>query len=287
MDRTSSKWGKLEDLSRSEVEIEKAEVGTGCGLKPVAQPVNSGRDAKGESMFEWLFTIEGWVSLATLTVLEIVLGIDNLVFLSIASRKLPADRRPIAQKLGLAGALVLRIIMLAMLAWLIRLTEPVLAIGDLVFSWRDIILICGGLFLLYKGTLEIHSELEGGDEARRETAAASFLGVIALIMVIDFVFALDSIITAVGMTSFLPIMIGANVIAILVMMLAANPIGRFIDRHPTVKMLALAFILLVGVALIGDGFGMHIPRAYIYFAIAFSLAVETLNIVAKSRRQRK
>jgi len=237
-------------------------------------------------MFDWLFTFEGWLSLATLTVLEIVLGIDNLVFLTIASGRLPAARRPLAQRIGLTGALVLRIVMLATLVWLIRLTEPVLTVGGLAFSWRDIILILGGLFLLYKGTREIHSEVEGGDDAPGETAAASFIGVIAIIMVIDFIFALDSIITAVGMTTFLPVMIAANVIAILVMMLAAQPISGFIDRHPTVKMLALAFILLVGVALIGDGFGMHIPRAYIYLAIAFSLGVEALNIIAKGRRRR-
>jgi predicted tellurium resistance membrane protein TerC len=236
-------------------------------------------------MFDWLFTIEGWLSLATLTVLEIVLGIDNLVFLTIASQRLPPERRLLAQRIGLTGALVLRIFMLATLVWLIRLTDPVLTIGDLALSWRDIILIVGGLFLLYKGTREIHSEVEGNGETARETAAASFIGVIAIIMVIDFVFALDSIITAVGMTTILPVMIAANVIAILVMMLAAKPIGGFIARHPTVKMLALAFILLVGIALIADGFGMHIPRAYIYFAIAFSLGVETLNIIVKSRRQ--
>jgi predicted tellurium resistance membrane protein TerC len=238
-------------------------------------------------MFDWLFTIEGWVSLATLTILEIVLGIDNLVFLSIASQRLPPSQRPIAQKIGLGGALVLRIAMLAMLVWLTRLTQPVLTIGEMAFSWRDIILIFGGLFLLYKGTVEIHQEMEGGDESLRNAYSASFVGVIAIIMVIDFIFALDSIITAVGMTTFLPVMVAANVAAILVMMLAANPISAFIDRHPTVKMLALAFILLVGVALVGDGFGMHIPRAYIYFAIAFSLGVETLNIIAKARRRRR
>jgi predicted tellurium resistance membrane protein TerC len=237
-------------------------------------------------MFDWLLTIEGWLSLATLTVLEIVLGIDNLIFLTIASQRLPADRRLFAQRIGLTGALVLRVLMLATLVWLIRLTQPVLTIGDLALSWRDIILILGGVFLLYKGTREIHSEVEGDKKAEPDAPAAGFVGVIATIMVIDFVFALDSIITAVGMTAILPVMIAANVIAILVMMLAAEPISSFIGRHPTLKMLALAFILLVGVALIGDGFGMHIPRAYIYFAIAFSLGVEALNIVAKSRRRR-
>jgi predicted tellurium resistance membrane protein TerC len=237
-------------------------------------------------MFEWLFTIEGWMSLLTLTILEIVLGIDNLVFLSIASQKLPPAQRPLAQKIGLLGALGLRILMLAFLVWLTKLTYPVVSLGGFDLSWRDIILILGGLFLLYKGTAEIHEEMEGGEEGPQKSYSANFIGVIALIMVIDFVFALDSIITAVGMTTFLPVMVAANVIAIAVMMLAAEPIGNFIARHPTVKMLALAFILLIGVALVADGLGMHIPREYIYFAIAFSLAVETLNILAKSKRQR-
>ena len=237
-------------------------------------------------MFDWLFTLEGWMSLATLTILEIVLGIDNLVFLSIASQKLPPAQRPLAQKIGLMGALVLRIAMLSMLVWITQLTYPVLSFAGLDLSWRDIILIGGGLFLLYKGTAEIHQEMEGGEEGPHVAYGANFFSVIALIMVIDFVFALDSIITAVGMTTFLPVMIAANVAAIAVMMLAAKPIGDFIARHPTVKMLALAFILLIGVALIGDGLGMHIPREYIYFAIAFSLGVETLNILAKARRQR-
>src|SRR5688500_18359161 len=237
-------------------------------------------------MFEWLFTIEGWMSLLTLTILEVVLGIDNLVFLSIASQKLPPDQRAVAQKIGLLGALGLRIVMLALLVWITKLTYPVFSVASLEFSWRDIILILGGLFLLYKGTAEIHEEMEGGEEGPQQGYSANFIGVIALIMVIDFVFALDSIITAVGMTTFLPVMLAANVIAIGEMMLAAKPIGDFIARHPTVKMLALAFILLIGVALVADGLGMHMPREYIYFAIAFSLSVETLNILAKARRKR-
>ena len=237
-------------------------------------------------MFEWLFTVEGWISLLTLTILEVVLGIDNLVFLSIASQRLPPAQRPLAQQIGLLGALALRIVMLALLVWITKLTYPVLSLWGLDLSWRDIILILGGLFLLYKGTAEIHEEMEGDEEGPHSGYSANFLGVIALIVVIDFVFALDSIITAVGMTTFLPVMIAANVIAIAVMMLAARPIGDFIARHPTVKMLALAFILLIGVALVADGLGMHIPREYIYFAIAFSLGVETLNILARSRRKR-
>jgi len=238
-------------------------------------------------MFDWIFSIQGWLSLATLTILEIVLGIDNLVFLSIASQRLPPEQRKLAQRIGLAGALVLRIIMLFMLVWLTKLTYPVVTIAGLELSWRDMILIAGGLFLLYKGTMEIHHDVEGGEEGPKRSYGASFMSVIAMIMVIDFVFALDSIITAVGMTDVLMIMILANVIAILIMLASATSVSGFIARHPTVKMLALAFILLIGVALIADGLGMHIPREYIYFAIAFSLAVESLNIFAKSRRSRK
>jgi predicted tellurium resistance membrane protein TerC len=239
-------------------------------------------------MFDWLFTFEGWVSLAALTVLEIVLGIDNLVFLTIAAQKLPPDQRVKAQRIGLAGALGLRIAMLAMLVWLTRLTRPVLEVAGFAFSWRDLILIAGGVFLLYKGTAEIHEDLEGeGREGPQKAYSSNFIGVIALIMVIDFVFALDSIITAVGMTSFLPVMIAANVIAIALMMLAAKPIGTFIEAHPTVKMLALSFILLIGVVLVADGFQQHIPRAYIYFAMAFSIGVESLNLVARARRRRQ
>lgn len=238
-------------------------------------------------MFDWLFTFEGWLSLATLTVLEVVLGIDNLVFLSIATQKLPPQQRAKAQRIGLLGALALRIVMLSLLVWLTKLTQPVVTLAGLEFSWRDIILIAGGVFLLYKGTVEIHDDLEGDEEGPRRAYSSNFLSVIALVMVIDFIFALDSIITAVGMTDFLPVMIAANVIAIAVMMLAAKPIGSFIDEHPTVKMLALAFILLIGVALVADGFGQHIPRAYIYFAIAFSIGVESLNLVARSRRRKR
>lgn len=235
-------------------------------------------------MFEWMFTLDGWLSLATLSILEIVLGIDNLVFLTIAAQKLPAAQQPMAQRVGLIGALALRIIMLSMLVWLTHLTQPVFSAFGMDFSWRDLILIGGGLFLLYKGTAEIHEDLDDGHEGPQRAYAASLFGVIAMIMVIDVVFALDSIITAVGMTDHLPVMIAANVVAIALMMMAAKPIGGFIARHPTVKMLALAFILLIGMALVADGFHQHIPREYIYFAIAFSMGVEALNLLAKSRR---
>ena len=238
-------------------------------------------------MFDWLFTFEGWLSLATLTVLEIVLGIDNLVFLSIATQKLAPEQRTKAQRIGLLGALALRIAMLATLVWLTRLTQPVFEFAGFAFSWRDIFLILGGIFLLYKGTAEIHQDLEGGSEGPQEAYSSHFLSVILLVMVIDFVFALDSIITAVGMTDFLPVMIAANAVAIGLMLLAAKPIGGFIDVHPTIKMLALSFILLIGVALIADGFHQHIPREYIYFAIIFSIAVETLNLIARERRSKR
>jgi predicted tellurium resistance membrane protein TerC len=233
--------------------------------------------------YAWMFTIDGWVSLLTLSFLEIILGIDNLVFLTIASQRLPRHRRAKAQRIGLSGALVLRIIMLSTLVWLTKLKTPIASFGDFTLTWSDVIFISGGLFLLWKGTTEIHQEVEGGAEGPQKVYARSFLGVIAIIMVIDFVFALDSIITAVGLSQFLPVMILANVIAIIVMLSAARAVGEFIDQHPTVKMLALAFILLIGLALVADGIHMHIPRGFIYFAIAFSLGVEFLNMMVRRR----
>jgi predicted tellurium resistance membrane protein TerC len=233
--------------------------------------------------YAWIFTIDGWISLITLSFLEIILGIDNLVFLTIASHRLPKHQRAKAQRVGLGGALLLRIAMLSMLVWLTKLKTPITTIGDFTLTWSDVIFIGGGMFLLWKGTSEIHQEVEGGSEGPRKVRVSSFLGVIGIIMVIDFVFALDSIITAVGLSQFLPVMILANVIAIAVMLLAARPVGDFIERHQTIKMLALAFILLIGVALIADGVHMHIPRGFIYFAIAFSLAVEFLNLLVRAR----
>ena len=233
--------------------------------------------------YAWIFTIEGWISLITLSFLEIILGIDNLVFLTIASQRLPKNRRAKAQRIGLGGALVLRIAMLSTLVWLTKLKTPITSIGNFTITWSDVIFIAGGLFLLWKGTTEIHQEVEGGLEGPQKVRVSSFFGVISVIMVIDFVFALDSIITAVGLSQFLPVMILANVVAIAVMLLAARPVGDFIEQHPTVKMLALAFILLVGVALIADGVHMHIQRGFIYFAIAFSLGVEFLNYMVRKR----
>jgi predicted tellurium resistance membrane protein TerC len=233
--------------------------------------------------YAWIFTIDGWVSLLTLSFLEIILGIDNLVFLTIASQRLPKHSRAKAQRIGLSGALLLRIAMLSTLVWLTRLKTPIVTFGEFTLTWSDVIFIAGGLFLLWKATTEIHQEVEGGTEGPQKVYASSFLGVIAVIMVIDFIFALDSIITAVGLSQFLPVMILANVVAIAVMLLAARPVGEFIEQHPTVKMLALAFIILVGLALVADGIHMHIPRGFIYFSIAFSLAVEFLNLLVRRR----
>jgi predicted tellurium resistance membrane protein TerC len=237
--------------------------------------------------YDWIFTFDGWISLITLSFLEIILGIDNLVFLTIASQRLPKHHRARAQRIGLSGALLLRVAMLSMLVWLTKLKTPIASYGDFTLTWSDLIFILGGVFLLWKGTIEIHQEVEGADEGLKKAYAGSFLGVIAIIMVIDFVFALDSIITAVGLSQFLPVMILANVIAILVMLVAARPVGDFIQHHPTFKMLALAFILLIGLALVADGIHIHIPRGFIYFAIAFSLAVETLNMLVRRRSTAK
>jgi predicted tellurium resistance membrane protein TerC len=237
--------------------------------------------------YAWIFTVDGWVSLITLSFLEIVLGIDNLVFLTIASQRLPRDRRAKAQRIGLSGALLLRIAMLSTLVWLTKLKTPISSFGEFTLTWSDVIFIAGGLFLLWKGTTEIHQEVEGGTEGPQKIRVSSFLGVIGVIMVIDFVFALDSIITAVGLSQFLPVMILANVVAIAVMLLAARPVGEFIEQHPTVKMLALAFILLIGLALVADGIHVHIPRGFIYFAIAFSLTVEFLNMRVRNRSTAK
>ena len=234
-------------------------------------------------MLDWMFTIDGWIGLAKYFLGNYASGFDNLVFLTIAASKLPREQRQNAQQIGLMGALVLRILMLSMLVWLTKLLTPIATFGDFVLTWRDVVLLLGGLFLLWKGTAEIHQEVEGGTEGPQEARATSFVGVIGVIMVLDFIFALDSIVTAVGLTDILPIMILANVFAIIIMIVSARTIGDFIDRHPTIKMLALAFILLVGVALIADGMHFHIPREYIYFAIAFSLGVEALNMLVRNR----
>ncbi len=225
------------------------------------------------------------ISFLTLAILEIVLGIDNLIFLSIISQRLPADQQPLARRIGLALALGLRLALLFTLSWIIGLTAPVFSLFDQDWSWRDLILIGGGLFLLYKATTEIHEEIEGHKkEDMSQKVAASFASVIAQIAVLDLVFSLDSVLTAVGMVDHIPVMIAAIVTAIVVMLVAAEPVSAFIERHPTVKMLALSFLLLIGVALIADGLHFHIPKGYLYFAIAFSIVVESLNMFRGKRR---
>jgi predicted tellurium resistance membrane protein TerC len=234
---------------------------------------------------QWLTSPEAWVALLSLTALEIVLGVDNIIFISILVSRLPIAERQRARLIGLGLAMLMRIALLLSLAWMMRLTDPLFTIGKEI-SGRDLILIGGGLFLLAKAVMEIHSSLEGGnDHERGEPRAAGFYGTLAQIAVIDIVFSLDSVITAVGMVSEIPVMVLAIVIAVAIMMFAAKPIGDFVDQHPTIKMLALAFLILVGVALVGEGIDLHIPKGYIYFAMAFAFGVEMLNL--RLRRARK
>ena len=238
-------------------------------------------------MMELFLSPEAWAALLTLTALEIVLGIDNVIFISVIVSRISPAQAKLARQMGLALALVFRIILLSLLVWLIGLTEPVITVANIALSWRDIILIGGGLFLIAKATHEIHAEVEARDEeSGHKSAANAFFWVIAQIIVIDLVFSLDSIITAIGMAQDLPIMIAAVIIACLVMYLSSGPVAAFVADHPTTKMLALAFLVLIGVALVADGFKFHIPRAYIYFAIAFSAAVEAFNILAKRNRRK-
>ena len=237
-------------------------------------------------MIDLLTSPEAWAALLTLTVLEIVLGIDNVIFLSVIVSRMPEQQARRARQIGLGLALVFRILLLTVLVWLIGLTEPLFSVRSLSLSWRDIILIGGGLFLIGKATHEIHSEVEGEAEiAESSGGAGAFLVVIMQIIIIDMVFSLDSIITAIGMAQDLAIMIAAVVIACVVMYASSGPVSRFVTEHPTTKMLALAFLVLIGVALVADGFKFHIPRGYIYFAIAFSAAVEFFNVLAKRNRR--
>ena len=237
-------------------------------------------------MPELLTDYQIWASLLTLTALEIVLGIDNLIFLSIVSGRLPRHQQPTARRIGLALALLGRVALLFSLTWMIGLTEPILTLAGFDLSWRDVVLIGGGAFLIVKGTMETHHMLEGHEEGAA-IGTVTFASAVVQILILDVVFALDSIITAVGMAEHLWVMVTAVVIAMGVMLVAADPVGDFVNDHPTVKMLALSFLLLVGVALIADGLHFHIPRGYLYFAIAFSAGVETLNLlVARARKRR-
>ncbi len=236
---------------------------------------------------DWIFNVEIWASLLTLTVMEIVLGIDNLVFLTIAARGLPEEQRLPVQRLGLMAALVMRVIFLFSIVWITKLTNPIVSFGDHVVSWRDLIMLSGGLFLLWKGTQEIHQEFEGDHEGGMAKAAKSVTAVIVQIMILDLVFSLDSIITAIGLTDILGVMVAAVTIAIGVMMFAAKPVGTFIEEHPSTKMLALSFLILIGASLVAEGLHFHIPRGYIYFAIAFSLGVEVLNLIAGGKRKKR
>jgi len=238
-------------------------------------------------MMELLTSAEAWAALLTLTALEIVLGIDNIIFLSVIVSGVPQAQAKRARQIGLALALVFRILLLSLLVWLIGMTQAVFAVKGTAFSWRDIILIGGGLFLIAKATHEIHNEVEARDETGDAAPkAGAFFWVIVQIIVIDMVFSLDSIITAIGMVQDLPIMIAAVIIACLIMYAASGPVARFVAEHPTTKMLALAFLVLIGVALVADGFKFHIPRGYIYFAIAFSAAVELFNVLASRNRKK-
>jgi len=225
-----------------------------------------------------------WLAFATLTALEIVLGIDNIIFISILVGRLPEHQRGRGRTIGLGLAMLTRILLLLSITWVMSLSADLFSVAGFGVSGRDLILIGGGLFLLAKSTLEIHHSLESEEEAQRAIASATFLGVITQIAIIDIVFSLDSVITAVGMADHVEVMIAAVIVAVFVMMFLSGPISAFVDRHPTIKMLALSFLILIGMALVGEGLGFHIPKGYIYFAMAFSVVVEMLNIQVRKRR---
>ena len=239
-------------------------------------------------MIELLTSAEAWAALLTLTALEIVLGIDNVIFISVIVSRIPPHKAKLARQVGLGLALVFRILLLSALVWLIALRSPIITIMGIGLSWRDIILIGGGLFLIAKATHEIHGEVESRDgDGGERPASAALSWVIFQIVIIDLVFSLDSIITAIGMAQDIEIMVAAVVIACIIMYVSSGPVARFVAEHPTTKMLALAFLVLIGVALVADGLSFHIPRGYIYFAIAFSAAVELFNVMARRNRHRR
>lgn len=233
---------------------------------------------------DWLTNPEAWIALLTLTALEIVLGVDNIIFISILVGRLPAEKRNTARVLGLGLAMATRILLLLSITWVMKLTEPLFEFRDRAFSGRDLILITGGLFLLWKSTFEIHQNLEGEEETRSAGKGRGFAGVLAQIAVLDIIFSLDSVITAVGLANDVAVMIIAIMIAVLVMMLSSRGIGEFVDRHPTIKILALSFLVMIGVTLLVEGFGIHIPKGYVYFAMAFSFGVEMLNLRMRKKK---
>lgn len=236
-------------------------------------------------MFDWIVDPDAWLALGTLTILEIVLGIDNIIFLSLVVAKLPASQQAKGRRLGLFGAMVMRLCLLASISWVIRLTYPLFTVFATEVSVRDLILLLGGLFLIWKSSREIHQALEGG-ETDQTTHVSSFLGAITQIMLLDIIFSLDSVITAVGLSNHLFIMMAAVVISVGVMMFAARPIGEFVARHPSVKMLALAFLILIGFTLILESVDVHVAKGYIYFAMFFSMGVEALNLLRNKKVSR-
>jgi predicted tellurium resistance membrane protein TerC len=242
-------------------------------------------------MTDWLLDPQIWASLLTLTVLEIVLGIDNLIFISIVAGRLPAHQQARARSVGLSLALFMRLALLASISWLVGLTATIFSVGGHGFSWRDLILAGGGLFLLYKGTKEIHELVEGDDHGEVTDAApkpkVTFASVIGQIVVLDIVFSLDSVITAVGMADNLWVMSTAVLVAVVIMLFASGTVASFVNNHPSVKMLALAFLLLIGMVLVADGMGFHVPKGFIYAAMGFSVAVESLNLLARKKRKQQ
>ncbi|GEM44982.1 TerC family protein [Deinococcus cellulosilyticus] len=238
-------------------------------------------------MFEWMSSSEMWIAFATLTLLEIVLGIDNIIFISILSGKLPAEQQAKARTVGLLLAMGTRLLLLLSLAWIIRLTAPLFSVFGQEISGRDLILIVGGLFLLYKATREIHEKLEGEDHEGVTKAPPNFSAVIGQILLVDIVFSLDSVITAVGMVDNIWVMVTSVVVTVIIMLFAAGPISAFVNRHPTVKMLALSFLLLIGMTLVAEGLGFHVPKGYIYFAMGFAVLVELLNIRTRKGKGKK
>jgi predicted tellurium resistance membrane protein TerC len=239
--------------------------------------------------FEWLNDPAAWVALGTLVVLEVVLGIDNLIFISILTNKLPKEHQSRARRIGIGGALIMRLLLLATVSFIVQLTDPVVELLGLALSWRDIILIAGGLFLLWKATKEIHHTVDPVDSKENivgQTVKISVAGAIAQILVLDLVFSVDSIITAVGMTDEIAIMYIAVIVTVTIMLLAADPLANFISKNPTIVMLALAFLLMIGMTLIAEGLGFHVPKGYVYAAMGFSALVEGLNMLARRKRQR-